>query len=269
MKLLVFWDVYGRVGRKVFSENISRLKEKYNPDFTIANWENLTSGRGPIEKHILEMKAWWVDLLTSWNHIWDNESRLNWYMDREDSILIRPANYYESDFFRVPGLGYKIIEKNWLKLLVINLMSWVFMKDDMYNPFLKVDEILKSINLDELNWIIVDFHRETTAEIYALTHFLDSRVSFVYGTHTHIQTNDDMIFPGWTSIIWDIWMTGPLYSIIWANYELIKNRYLTWMIRWKIEQELNWPALITGVYLEIDDKTKKTIHIEKFREIIK
>ena len=27
MKLLVFWDVYGRVGRKVFSENISRLKK--------------------------------------------------------------------------------------------------------------------------------------------------------------------------------------------------------------------------------------------------
>lgn len=269
MKLLVFGDVYGRVWREVFSANIARLKEKYNPDFTIANGENLTSGRGPIEKHVLEMKAWWVDLLTSGNHIWDNENRLNWYMDREESILIRPANYYESDFFKVPGKWYKIIEKNGLKLLVINLMSGVFMKDDMYNPFLKVDEILKSLALEKVNWIIVDFHRETTAEIYAMTHFLDSRVSFVYGTHTHIQTNDDMIFPGWTAIIWDIGMTWPLYSIIWANYELIKNRFLTGMIRGKIEQELNWPALITGVYLEIDDITGKTTHIEKIREIIK
>lgn len=267
MKLLVFWDIYWRVWRKIFSEKLAGLKEKYNPDFIIANWENLTSGRWPIEKHILEIKDLWVDLLTSGNHIWDNENRLNWYLDREDSILIRPANYYESDFFKVPGKGYKIIEKNWLKLLVINLMSGVFMKDDMYNPFLKVDEILKSLAFEKFNWIIVDFHRETTAEIYAMTHFLDSRVSFVYGTHTHIQTNDEMIFPWWTAIIWDIGMTGPLYSIIWADYNLIKNRYLTWMIRWKIEQELKWPSLLTWVYLEVDDNTGKTISIEKFREI--
>jgi hypothetical protein len=30
-------------------------------------------------------------------------------------------------------------------------MSGVFMKDDMYNPFLKVDEILKSLALEKVN----------------------------------------------------------------------------------------------------------------------
>lgn len=269
MKLLVFWDIYWRVWRRVFGENLAKMKSKYEPDFVIANGENLTSGRWPIEKHILEMKDLWVDLLTSGNHIFDNENRLNWYLDREDSILIRPANYYESEFYRIPGLGYKILEKNWFRLLVVNLMSSLFLKDNMYNPFLKIDEILKSFEKENLNWIIIDFHRETTSEIYAMAHFLDSRASFVYGTHTHIQTNDDMIFPGWTALIADIGMTGPLYSIIWASYESMKNRFLTWIVKWKIEQELHWPALITWVYLEINPETKKTIKIEKIREIIK
>lgn len=269
MKLLVFWDIYWRVWRKAFSDTLPKLKSRYNPDFIIANWENLTSGRWPIEKHILEMKDLWVDLLTSWNHIWDNENRLNWYLDREDSIIIRPANYYESEFYKVPWVWYKIIEKNWLRLLVINLMSSLFLKDDMYNPFLKVDEILKSLKDEKINAIIVDFHRETTSEIYALTHFLDSRVSFAYGTHTHVQTNDDMIFPNGTAMIGDIGMTWAMQSIIWASYETIKNRFITWIIRWKMEQELYWPSVVCGTYLEIDDETKKTTKIEKIREIIK
>jgi calcineurin-like phosphoesterase len=43
---------------------------------------------------------------------------------------------------------------------------------------------------------MIDFHKETTSEGYGLAHFLDGRVSFVFGTHTHIQTNDELILPG-------------------------------------------------------------------------
>jgi calcineurin-like phosphoesterase len=42
------------------------------------------------------------------------------------------------------------------------------MRDDVYNPFLKIDEILKEINTDDLNGVIIDFHRETTSEMYAM-----------------------------------------------------------------------------------------------------
>jgi calcineurin-like phosphoesterase len=42
------------------------------------------------------------------------------------------------------------------------------MKDQVYNPFLKIHEFLKDLNLDDFNAIIIDFHRETTSEIYAM-----------------------------------------------------------------------------------------------------
>jgi calcineurin-like phosphoesterase len=58
------------------------------------------------------------------------------------------------------------------------------------NPFVKVEQILKEISPDSYDGVIVEFHRETTAELYGMAHFLDGQVSAVYGTHTHIQTND-------------------------------------------------------------------------------
>jgi calcineurin-like phosphoesterase len=33
------------------------LKEQYKPDFVIVNPENISSGRGPIEKHMKELDA--------------------------------------------------------------------------------------------------------------------------------------------------------------------------------------------------------------------
>ena len=38
------------------SEELPKLKAKFNPDFTVINVENITSGRGPIEKHVVEIE---------------------------------------------------------------------------------------------------------------------------------------------------------------------------------------------------------------------
>lgn len=74
-------------------------------------------------------------------------------------------------------------------------MSSTFMHDALDNPFQSVERILDGLT-ETYDAILVDFHRETTAELVNMTYFLDGRVSFVYGTHTHVQTNDDRIFPG-------------------------------------------------------------------------
>lgn len=265
MKILIFWDIYWRVWRNAFKKHFADLKKKYNPDFIIVNPENISSGRWPILKHMQELDKLDIDLYTSWNHIFDNYDEIKDYLDKHDSKLIRPANYYESDYVYIPWKWYKIIEKDNKKLLVINIMSSIFMKDEMYNPFLKVDEILKNINLDELNWIIIDFHRETTSEIYALAMFLDWKISFVYWTHTHIQTNDELILPNWTWLLTDVWMSWPLYSIIWADFENIKSRFLSWIIKWKIEQSLDKNYIVSWCIIEIDDKNKKCLNIEKIK----
>jgi calcineurin-like phosphoesterase len=37
-------------------KELPKLKQKFNPDFIIVNVENITSGRGPIEKHVKEIE---------------------------------------------------------------------------------------------------------------------------------------------------------------------------------------------------------------------
>jgi len=69
------------------------------------------------------------------------------------------------------------------------------MKYEVYNPFLKLEEILQEFTSEKLDGIFVDFHRETSAEIYGMGFMFDGRLSLLYGTHTHIQTNDEQILP--------------------------------------------------------------------------
>ncbi|MGE4444468.1 MAG: YmdB family metallophosphoesterase [Candidatus Altimarinota bacterium] len=266
MKVLIFGDIYGRIGRNAFKKHFSELKEKYSPDFVIVNPENISSGRGPIEKHMKELDALGgIDVYTSGNHIFDNYDDIKNYLDKPGSKLIRPANFYENEHIYFPGKGYKIIEKNGKKLLVINLMSSVFMRDEVYNPFLKIDEMLKEIPMDDINAVIIDFHRETTSEIYAMGMFLDGKISFLFGTHTHIQTNDELVLPGGTGILTDVGMSGPLYSIIGAEFEGIKSRFLGGMLKGKIDQSLDPHYVVSACIVEIDDQTKKCLSIEKIR----
>jgi len=271
MKVLIFGDLFGRTWRWALKKEIDFFKKEYKPDFVIVNWENASSGRGPIEKHMKELNEIWVDLFTSWDHFFDNEKNLLPYLESKNCKMIRPANYYESDFFKIPGKGYKILEKDWKKLLVINLLSETFTRDNVYNPFLKVDAILKKIEKKEknINWIIIDFHKEVASEWYWLQEFLDWRVSFIFWTHTHIQTNDENITENWTGLLSDVGMIWPKKSIIGSSYKTLEKRFLTGINKWKIEQSLDKNYIINGVLVEIDDKTKRCLSIEKIKKFWK
>ncbi|MDD3794282.1 MAG: TIGR00282 family metallophosphoesterase [Candidatus Gracilibacteria bacterium] len=263
MKILIFGDVYGRVGRNGLRKELPGLIKKYNPDFIIANVDNLSSGRGAIEKHVLELEKMGVDIMTSGDHIFDNFDKIKDYLGKKDSRLIRCANFYEEDLV---GVGYKIFEKNGKKLLIIHLQGEVFMNHKVTNPFLKAKEILELYKGENLDGIIIDFHNEASAELYGLSHFLDGEVSFVFGTHTHIQTNDETILKKGTGFISDVGMNGPYNSIIGADYDSVISRFLTGIGKGKIEQSLDPTYLVSGVFVQIGDN-KKCEKIEKIRII--
>jgi calcineurin-like phosphoesterase len=92
------------------------------------------------------------------------------------------------------------------------------MHDSLDNPFLSIDRILSTMT-ENYDALVVDFHRETTAELANMAYFLDGKASVVYGTHTHVQTNDERIFPKGTAMITDLGMTGPLWSSIGHTFE--------------------------------------------------
>ncbi|EKE28474.1 MAG: hypothetical protein ACD_3C00054G0014 [uncultured bacterium (gcode 4)] len=265
LKFVILWDVFWRNWRRLVKKYIGELKEKYSPDFMIANSENMTSWRWPVLKHIQEMQEMWFDCLTWWNHTFANLKDIKEYIDSPEWIQLRPANYYNHPDYRVPWKWFMTIEKNWKKVLVINLMSSVFIGWQLYNPFMKADEILKETWLD-FDAIILDFHRETTAESYVMSEYLDWRISLMYWTHTHVQTNDEHILQKWTWMITDVWMVWPLHSSIWQKFEDRMPQFLTWIniFNARPEQDL-WQWVVNWIYVEIEDK--KCIKIEKIRII--
>lgn len=262
MKLLIFWDVYWRIWRNALIDNIPLLKEKYSPDFIIANTDNLSSGRWPIEKHILELEKAWVDIFTSWDHLFDNYDKIKDYLNKKDSKLLRLENLYNEN---TEWEWVKIFEKNWKRLLVINLLWQVFISHNVNNPFSCVKKILNDYKKEKLDWIIIDFHREATSEIYWMFKYIDWEVSLIYWTHTHVQTNDDYISKAWTWIITDVGMVWPFDSVIWADFESVKDRFLYWINKWKIIQSISKPYVISWIYVEIDNMECKKI--EKIRII--
>lgn len=267
MRVLAFWDVFWKVWRKALLQEIWNLKSEYKPDFVIVNGENMSSWRGPIEKHMNLVHNIGVDLFTSWDHCFDNIKNLLPYLERDDCKMIRPANYYESKHYKLPGKGYAILEKDGKKLLVINVLSETFTRDHVYNPFLKVDEIVSQFEEsgEKYDGIVVDFHKEVASEWYWMAELMEGRVSFIFGTHTHIQTNDDTIFENGTWLLSDVWMIGSKNSVIWSDFRSLKKRFVTWIQTWKIEQSLDRNYIINWVCFDLDDEWK-CISIEKIKK---
>ena len=141
----------------------------------------------------------------------------------------------------------------------MNLMGTVYNDIALTNPFLAADELIEKIK-NVTNIIILDFHAEATSEKIAMGQYLDSRVSAVVGTHTHVQTADAMILPGKTAYITDVGMTGPQASVLGMKSEIAIKRFLTGE-KVRYEQSRN-KAVIHAVIIEIDDETGHSLSIK-------
>jgi 2',3'-cyclic-nucleotide 2'-phosphodiesterase len=59
-----------------------------------------------------------------------------------------------------------------------------------------------------------------------MANYLDGKVSAVIGTHTHVQTADERIFPNGMGYITDVGMTGPYESVIGMKTQAAINRFI-------------------------------------------
>src|SRR5437762_496960 len=125
-----------------------------------------------------------------------------------------------------PGGGSIVLETTKGKIGVINVQARTFMQPILENPFRSVEAAVTRMR-DETANIIVDVHGETTSEKIALGRFLDGKVSAVIGTHTHVQTADEQIFPGGTAFLCDAGMCGPVNSILGRAVDPIMNRFVS------------------------------------------
>lgn len=249
MKILFIGDIVGRSGREAVLAELENLKYKEGIDFCIANGENASGGLGMSRRAYEELKSAGIDYFTMGNHTFSKPDAGHLLSEGEN--ICRPANY--TDF--CPGEGYAIVtDSKGRKIAVMNLMGTVYNDIALTNPFLAADELIEKIK-NVTNIIILDFHAEATSEKIAMGQYLDSRVSAVVGTHTHVQTADAMILPGKTAYITDVGMTGPQASVLGMKSEIAIKRFLTGE-KVRYEQSRN-KAVIHAVIIEIDDESGK------------
>lgn len=252
MKILAIGDIIGSPGRTYLKENLKSIKKENNIDFIIANGENSSGGLGMNLKSATELFDAGINAITLGNHTWRKKEILKII---DDNRVIRPINYLEN----TPGKGYRIFNFNGKRILIINAVGRIYM-DPVSNPFVAVRNAVNSL-LDKADIIIVDFHAEATSEKKAMGYLLDGKVNLVFGTHTHVQTADDIILPKGTAYITDIGMTGPKDSIIGADKSVVIESFLT-----EIPDKrpvASGECIFNGVIIEIDDDANKTTSITR------
>lgn len=255
MNILVIGDVVGTPGIDAVRSNISRLKERFNIDFTILNGENSADGMGITHKILKDFYTIGVDVVTMGNHTWGKKDIFTFIDDEER--LIRPANYPQG----VRGKGHTIINCKGIKVGVLNLIGRVEMGGSFDSPFEVADKEIEILKSKGAEIIIVDFHAEATAEKKALAYYLKDKVNVLFGTHTHVQTADDTIYETGMGYITDVGMTGPKDSIIGMAPEAALKRFLT-----QIPERYSCATgkyMLNAVVFSVDEKSKKVSKIEK------
>ncbi len=253
MKILAIGDIVGKNGRAAVNQLVPALRDELSIDFVIANGENMAGGRGLNMKTINDLTAAKLDVITTGDHIWDQRQFVGEIEQCEH--VIRPANLPACQ----PGKGFVVIEKNGIKVAVINLLGQVFINTQSNNPFETVDKILSELP-EDVKTIIVDFHAEATSEKIAMGRYLTGRVSAVFGTHTHVQTNDAEIFENSTAYITDVGMVGSKNSILGRKIKPVVKRFSTG-IPASFDVEHN-DIRFCGAVIEIDETTGRAVSIE-------
>src|SRR6202790_2593384 len=220
LRLLFLGDIIGEPGRKAVIEMVPKLRQAWGIDFVIVNGENAAAGRGITGKITIDLLRAGASVITTGDHIWDQKDIVP-FIGTEPRLL-RPINYPAG----APGAGSIVLETAKGKVGVINVQARTFMQPILENPFRAVEEAVKKMREETVN-IVVDVHGETTSEKIALGRFLDGKVSAVIGTHTHVQTADEQIFPGGTAFLCDAGMCGPVNSILGRAIEPIMNRFIS------------------------------------------
>ncbi len=223
VRILAIGDVVGKPGRTIIKERLGEIVRKELVDCVIANGENLAGGSGLMPSEADELFAAGVSVITGGDHVWGKKEIIP-YIDRTPRLL-RPANYPDHQ----PGKGFVVFEtQNGAKVGVIHLQGRVFMNVHCDCPFQVVRRIMNELR-PRTSVIAVDMHCEATSEKVAMGWWLDGQASFVFGTHTHIQTADERVLPQGTAYITDCGMTGPYESVIGRRIDRVLHRFTTGM----------------------------------------
>jgi metallophosphoesterase (TIGR00282 family) len=260
LNILFIGDIIGEPGLKYVEEHLKKLTRDHKIHYVIANGENLSGGKGVLEKDCQRAFDAGINCLTGGNHTFSKLQSLKYIA--EEVRLLRPANHHDD----VYGKGYMVypvtIDGGLFKLGVINVLGRVYIST-LNCPFRTAHKLSERIR-KETNLIFVDFHGEASAEKIAFGWYMDGKVSAVIGSHTHVQTSDEHILPNGTAFITDAGMTGAFDGVIGSKKEGSINRFY---YQTPQKQEIaDGDVKISGVVVNIDTQTGKALGIKRIFE---
>lgn len=228
-------------------------------DVVIANGENSAGGSGITPDTAAEMFAAGVDVITSGDHLWDQKEVTELLL--KETRFLRPINYPPGTL----GQGSTVWQREGHPAVgVVNAQGRSFMQP-LENPFVLVPaEVNRLRHITPV--ILVDMHAEATSEKIAMGRMLDGMVSAVVGTHTHVQTADEQIFPGGTAFLCDAGFTGPHESVLGREIEPVVRRFTTCTPqRFSVAKGR---LLLQGVLIRVDGETGRALSIERISEAV-
>ena len=218
MRIAFIGDIVGRPGRDMIKIYLPKIKEEYEVDFVIANYENASHGFGLTPKNANELVSYGIDVMSGGNHTWDKKDIIPLFETHE---LLRPHNYPDG----VPGTGCKVYDVGGEKLAVLNLMGHYSMPM-CDNAFRCAEATVKELKSDGIENIFIDFHAEATSEKRGMMMLLQGQVSGIIGTHTHVSTDDFQISEG-TAYLSDIGLTGCRDNVIGMDKKVPLKQFTT------------------------------------------
>ena len=256
MKLLLIGDIVGKPGRQIVTQCARGLAQEMGLDLIVANAENAAGGSGLTPANYHELVSSGVDGITLGDHIYKQKEIASTLESK--SNIVKPANFPAS----APGRDSMVLKaRNGVSVAVISLLGRVFMRP-VDCPWQAADRVLAALPA-ETKVILVDYHAEATSDMQLMGRYLDGRVTAVLGTHTHVPTADEQIFPGGTAFQCDVGMTGPYESILGRRIDRVLETTLTFNpTHFDVA---TGDVRLCGSIVECDPETGRATKIERLR----
>lgn len=257
INLLCIGDVVGRPGRFVLSQALPDLIKTHDLHCVICNAENAAGGSGFTPQLYEKFRRYGVDLITLGDHIYRRQEIIP-VLERSDAI-VRPVNFPST----APGRPFAVCQTRLgPKVAVISALGRLYMKPPTDCPFAAVGKVLTQIP-PEVKIIVLDIHAEATSEKIAMGWHFDGKVSFIFGTHTHVPTADECILPNGTAYITDLGMTGPYDSVLGRRKDRVIRTLITTLPN--PFDVASGDVRLCGALVKVDSATGKALHIERIR----
>jgi metallophosphoesterase (TIGR00282 family) len=254
MRILFLGDIVGKPGVTFVKRALPVVVAQQGIDLVIADAENATDGSGLTVKDYRQLRQGGVDLVTLGDHVYRRKDIIP--LLEQDEHICKPANFPAG----APGRDFALTTtRDGTPVAAFSLLGRTYMRPAEC-PYRAADRVLAELN-GRVRCIIVDMHAEATADKYLMAHHLQGRVSAVLGTHTHVPTADEQVFPGGTAFISDVGMTGPYDSILGRRIDRVLSTALTFVPS-SFDVATEDPRL-AGAVVEIDAATGQATGIRR------